>query len=94
MIYCGSGSDFEKVPIPVPAPVLVPDPGNLSAVFQQEFFLYTKSRLFVVKSSIISQEVGLSFLFFDLFNPILCWIRIQIQLQNRIWNLNRTGNAF
>jgi hypothetical protein len=38
MIYCGSGSYFGKVLVPVPAlvPVPIPDPDLLSTVFQQQ----------------------------------------------------------
>jgi hypothetical protein len=47
----------------------------------QQQQICTKSCLFKVRRGIISQEVGISFLY--CFYSILCWIRIQIRNQNR-----------
>ncbi len=53
---------LEKVSIPVP------DPVNTSTVFQQQK-ICTKSYLFSVRSSIVSQKFGLLFLIFDFYIP-------------------------
>jgi hypothetical protein len=56
------------------------------AKFSNNTNFLTKSCLSNVRSSIISQNDGLSFLFDKLFCYILCWIRIWIR--KRIWNRN------
>jgi hypothetical protein len=68
MIYCGlnSSSDIGKVPVPAP----VPDPDSIELSFSTTKNC-TKSCPFNVRSRIISQKVGLSFLIFCLFS-ILC----------------------
>jgi hypothetical protein len=64
LICCESVSDFGKVLVLVLA--RVPDPDNIKHNFQQQN-ICTKSCLFNVRSSIISQKVGLSFLYFVTF---------------------------
>jgi hypothetical protein len=60
MIYCGSGSYFgkvlDRVPAPVPVPVL--DPDLFSTVFQQRKNC-TKCCFFNSRSSLVVQKVGL-----------------------------------
>jgi hypothetical protein len=74
MIYCGSGSDFGKVSVPVPDPVF------------QQAKKCTKPCLFSIRSKNVSQIVDLSFLIFLLPCSNLCWIRIQLRFRNRIRN--------
>ncbi len=67
MSYLGSGSDFGKVLVPFPVPVSAPDnpvsvPDNLKQFSNNKNFLHNN-----VKSSIISQKVGLLFLNFFFF---------------------------
>ncbi len=61
-VYSGSGSYFGKVSIPVPHTDPDPDHTYLE-VFQIQFFK-TKSRLFNVRSSIVTKKVVISFLIF------------------------------
>ncbi len=69
MFYCGfgSGSGLGKVlvsvPVPVPVPVPAPNPDNIWYSFSTTKNLY-KSGFFNVRSSIVSQKVGLSFWIF------------------------------
>ncbi len=89
MIYCSIVSDVGKVQIPVSDP----DP-DLCIIYQ--FFnknkIVQKSCLSDVRSSIISQKSGLSFLIFFLFYTILCRIQIQIRLRNQTQNRLRKRN--
>ena len=74
MIYCGSGSDFGKVP--------VSDPSS-----GPQFF--NKILLFSVRSSFVSQNIGLKFFLFCDFCVPFFWIRIQTRFRNRKRNALR-----
>jgi hypothetical protein len=75
MIYCGSGSDFGKVSVPVPFT------DNIKYTFSTtKNVQILHSCLFDTRSSIISRKIGLLFLIFLLLDPV------PILFRNRIWN--------
>ncbi len=82
-ICCGSGSDFEKVMVPV----LVPDLDNILHSFPTT----KKLCLSMSEAALFPRKMAFHFRFFDFFYSILCWIRIRCR--NRIRNRNRDSSG-
>ncbi len=73
MIYFGFDSDFGKISVSVPGPVLIPDPDNIKDSFKHKK-ICKKSCFFNVRSSIVSQKFGLTFLIFWLLCSVFHFI--------------------
>jgi hypothetical protein len=63
MIYCGSGSDFEKVSVPVPVPV--PDPDNTKLNFSTKINFLQNLAFSISKAALFPRKLASHLKFFD-----------------------------
>ncbi len=56
--YCGSGSYFGKVLVPVPVPVSVPNPDRLSTDFQQQIFFIQNLAFSLLEAALFPRNLA------------------------------------